>query len=94
MSENDGVIQLDGRTVREFGERAVRVIEHGQEQSAAVSEDLKEIETQAENKGVKVDKKAWRQAMKLLAGGEEKVQKWRDQTEAVEAVLAAFEQAQ
>ena len=91
MSENGAVMRINGPAVREFGERAIRVLEQGAEQSQAVTEDLSTIEEQARVKGLEVDKKVWRQAMKLLAGGEDKVRKWREQTEAVTAVLDAYE---
>ena len=92
MSEDNGgtVIRLDPVKVQEFGNRTVRVIEQGEEQSAAVKEDLATIEEQATAKGLEFDPKAWRQAMKLIASGQEKVDKWRNHTEAVAAILDCY----
>ena len=91
MSDSDTVMRINGPAVREFGERAIRVLEQGAEQSQAVTDDLAAIEEQGRGKGLEIDKKVWRQAMKLLAGGEDKVRKWREQTEGVTAVLDAYE---
>ena len=92
MSEDNGgsVIRLDPVKVLEFGTRTVRVIEQGDEQSAAVKEDLATIEEQAAAKGLEVDPKAWRQAMKLIASGQDKIEKWRSHTEAVTAILDCY----